>query len=96
MHAMRHSFRSWMDATGAAPTIQQKGMRHSSLAITMQYGDADRNLLEQAVDKVSALALAKGENGRAGCKVLKTRSSTKVTCPERCAEVTLLWITAVH
>ena len=51
-HAMQHFFRSWMDATGAAPTIQQKGMRHWSLAITMQYGDADRDLLQQLLIKV--------------------------------------------
>jgi integrase len=54
---MRHSFRSWLDSVGAAPTIQQKGMGHSSLAITMKYGDSDRDLIQQAVDKVSAKAL---------------------------------------
>jgi hypothetical protein len=38
-------------------------MRPSSLSITIQYGDADRDLVQQAADKVSALALAKA-NGR--------------------------------
>jgi len=39
------------------PQLQQKAMRHSSSVITGQYGDADRDLLQQAVDKVSVLAL---------------------------------------
>ena len=64
-HTMRHSFRSWLDSVGAAPTIQQKSMRHSSLAITMKYGDSDKAQVQQAVERVSALALERQVvNGR--------------------------------
>jgi integrase len=59
-HAMRHSFRSWLDMGGSSMTVQMKAMRHSSEAVTGKYGDADREVLRQAVDRVSVLALSKG------------------------------------
>jgi hypothetical protein len=34
-HAFRHSFRTWLNQTGAPIATQQKLMRHSSLAMTM-------------------------------------------------------------
>ena len=38
-HAFRHSFRTWLNQTGAPIATQQKLMRHSSLAMTMDtYG----------------------------------------------------------
>lgn len=39
-HAMRHSYRSWMDAVGTSLAVQQKLMRHSDIRTTMNiYGD---------------------------------------------------------
>ena len=33
--AFRHTFRSWLDAAGAAVGVQQKMMRHAAVATTM-------------------------------------------------------------
>jgi integrase len=38
-HAMRHSYRAWLDAVGAKVAVQQKLMRHSDIRTTMNtYG----------------------------------------------------------
>ena len=42
-HAMRHSYRSWMDAVGTSLAVQQKLMRHSDIRTTM-------NIYEDVVD----------------------------------------------
>jgi integrase len=40
-HTMRHSYRSWLDATGAPIGVQQKLMRHAQVSTTMNvYGNA--------------------------------------------------------
>jgi integrase len=60
-HSLRHTFRSWLDATGTPISVQQKAMRHSSIKTTMDhYGDIVTDELAQAFDKVAAIAL----NGR--------------------------------
>jgi integrase len=38
-HFLRHSYRSWLDATGAAPDVIKDPMRHSSITTTFNvYG----------------------------------------------------------
>lgn len=60
-HSLRHTFRSWLDATGTPISVQQRAMRHSSIKVTMDhYGDIITDELTQAADKVAGLAL----NGR--------------------------------
>jgi len=40
-HTFRHTYRSWLDATGAPVGVQQKLMRHAQVATTMNvYGNA--------------------------------------------------------
>jgi integrase len=40
-HSLRHSYRSWLDATGAAPGVTKDLMRHSAIATTFNvYGKA--------------------------------------------------------
>jgi integrase len=40
-HSLRHSYRSWLDAIGAAPGITKDLMRHSDIATTFnKYGRA--------------------------------------------------------
>src|SRR6266849_8485627 len=40
-HSLRHSYRAWLDETGAPLGVQQKLMRHASIATTMNiYGGA--------------------------------------------------------
>jgi len=40
-HSLRHSYRAWLDETGAPLGVQQKLMRHANIATTMNvYGGA--------------------------------------------------------
>ena len=67
-HAFRHSFRTWLNQTGAPIATQQKLMRHSSLATTMDtYGttfDAELTTASRKVaDRVFAISSPGGSNG---------------------------------
>ncbi len=56
-HAFRHTYRSWLDATGAPISVQQKMMRHSSIKTTMDiYGDVVTDEMNTATRKVAELA----------------------------------------
>ncbi len=39
-HTFRHTYRSWLDDSGAPIGVQQKLMRHADIATTGRYGDA--------------------------------------------------------
>jgi len=39
-HTFRHTYRSWLDDTGAPMGVQQKLMRHADISTTAKYGDA--------------------------------------------------------
>jgi integrase len=55
-HAFRHTYRSWLDATGAAISVQQKMMRHASIKTTMDiYGDVVTDEMSTASRKVAEL-----------------------------------------
>ena len=57
-HTFRHSYRSWMDDTGAPLTIQQELMRHASVTTTMNvYGKAMTDSKRQAHSKVVQMVL---------------------------------------
>ncbi|HEV3037305.1 MAG TPA: site-specific integrase [Candidatus Angelobacter sp.] len=52
-HTFRHSYRSWLDATGAPLGVQQKLMRHAQISTTMNvYGDALLESKREANSKV--------------------------------------------
>lgn len=52
-HTFRHTYRSLLDATGAPIGVQQKLMRHSNVATTMNvYGSASLKAKQQANSKV--------------------------------------------
>ena len=58
-HAFRHSFRTWLNQTGAPIATQQKLMRHSSLAMTMDtYGTTFDAELIAASSKVAKRVFA--------------------------------------
>lgn len=60
-HAMRHTFRSWLDSVGTPVGVQQKLMRHADIRTTMNiYGEAGSEEMSQAHGKIAGLAL----NGR--------------------------------
>ena len=55
-HAFRHTYRSWLDATGAPISVQQKMMRHASIKTTMDiYGDVVTDEMSTASRKVAEL-----------------------------------------
>jgi integrase len=64
-HAFRHTYRSWLDATGAAISVQQKLMRHASIKTTMDiYGDVatdEMPIASRKVDLAFPLNGARGE-----------------------------------
>jgi integrase len=60
-HAFRHSFRTWLNQTGAPIATQQRLMRHSSLAMTMDtYGTTFDAELTAASSKVAERVFAIG------------------------------------
>lgn len=59
-HALRHSYRSWLDAVGTQIAVQQKLMRHADIRPTLNiYGDVVTNEMAQAHSKVVRLAIPK-------------------------------------
>jgi integrase len=59
-HAMRHSYRSWLDAVGTPIAVQQKLMRHADIRTTLNvYGDVVTDEMAQAAAKVAGLALSR-------------------------------------
>jgi integrase len=55
-HTFRHSYRSWLDATGAPLGVQQKLLRHAHIGTTMQYGNALMESKRDANSKVIRMA----------------------------------------
>jgi len=57
-HTFRHTYRSWLDATGAPLGVQQKLMRHAQISTTMNvYGNALMDSKREANSRVARLAL---------------------------------------
>ena len=56
-HALRHTYRSWLDSVGTPVGVQQKLMRHADVRTTMQYGEAFSDDMAEARGKVVHLAL---------------------------------------
>ena len=72
-HTFRHSYRSWLDETGAPLTVQKELMRHASIQTTMNiYGKAMTDSKRQAHSKVVEMVLNSGKSDQlrpedAGC-----------------------------
>jgi integrase len=63
-HSLRHSYRSWLDATGAAPGVTKDLMRHSAIATTFNvYGKALSPEKREANNRVVELLLSAGASG---------------------------------
>src|SRR5208282_5627554 len=55
-HAVRHTYRSWLDAVGTPIAVQQKLMRHAGIRTTMNtYGDVVTDEMARAASKVAGL-----------------------------------------
>ena len=51
-HTFRHTYRSWLDETGAPMKVQQELMRHASIQTTMNYLGIKQNLAEAVNDRL--------------------------------------------
>jgi integrase len=59
---LRHSYRSWLDETGAPLTVQKELMRHASIQNTMNiYGKAMTDSKRRAHSKVVEMVLNSGK-----------------------------------
>jgi integrase len=66
-HTFRHSYRSWLDETGAPLTVQKELMRHASIQTTMNiYGKAMTDSKRQAHSKVVKMVLNGGKSSEKG------------------------------
>jgi hypothetical protein len=62
-HTLRHSYRAWLDETGAPLGVQQKLMRHANISTTMNvYGGALMEAKRQANTSVVRRVLTKNES----------------------------------
>ncbi len=66
-HTFRHTYRSLLDETGAPIGVQQKLMRHSSVATTMNvYGNATLRAKQQANSRVVQMVMTQQEQPHSG------------------------------
>jgi integrase len=64
-HTFRHSYRSWLDDTGAPLTVQKELMRHASIQTTMNiYGKAMTDSKRQAHSKVVDMVFNKRKTNK--------------------------------
>jgi hypothetical protein len=61
-HTFRHTYRAWLDDTGAPMSVQKQLMRHASIQTTMNvYGQAMPDTKRQANSKIVQMVLRKPE-----------------------------------
>lgn len=61
-HSLRHSYRTWLDETGAPISVQRELMRHSTIAMTMDgYGRGVASANRKANARVVGMLLDDGE-----------------------------------
>ena len=57
-HTFRHTYRAWLDDTGAPMTVQQQLMRHASIQTIMNvYGSAMPNTKREANRKIVQMVI---------------------------------------
>jgi integrase len=61
-HTFRHSFRSWLGASGIPLGVQKELMRHSTIGMTLCYGQTFDPQLKAASDTVADLIFASGSD----------------------------------
>ena len=62
-HALRHTYRSWLDAVGTTVAVQQRLMRHADPSMTLRYGDVVTDEMERANEQIANLALNELQQG---------------------------------
>jgi len=63
-HTFRHTYRSWLGATGARLDVQRELMRHASIATTLRYGHAMPEGKRKANRKVARIVLDLVQRGQ--------------------------------
>jgi integrase len=63
-HTFRHTYRTWLDETGAPITVQQELMRHADVRTTFEYGEALTPSKRKANLRVVKMALPGRESGQ--------------------------------
>lgn len=67
-HALRHTYRSWLDSVGTPVGVQQRLMWHTDVRLTMGvYGEAATPDMVEAHDKIVGLALNGSQTDRKPC-----------------------------
>jgi len=75
-HTFRHSYRSWLDDTGAPTTVQKELMRHASIQTTMNiYGKAMTDSKRQAHSKVVEMILKSRKTVDSGAEADKLHAA---------------------
>ena len=59
-HTFRHTYRSWLDSTGAPLGVQQKLMRHADIRTTEIYLRVDASQKLEALEAVLPVGLRRG------------------------------------
>ncbi len=66
-HSFRHTYRAWLDETGAPVGVQQKLMRHAHVSTTMdQYGNASALAKRKANRPIVQRLLRRSANQQSG------------------------------
>ena len=74
-HTFRHSYRSWLDDTGAPTSVQKELMRHASIQTTMNvYGKAMTDSKRQAHSQVVKLILKPRKPSESAATASATRA----------------------
>jgi integrase len=72
-HTFRHTYRSWLDETGAPVGVQQKLMRHADIRTTMnQYGDSVMPAKRNANSKVVEMVFERKSSSGVGLPIAET------------------------
>jgi integrase len=57
-HVLRHTYRAWLTDLGTPLELQRKLMRHTSITMTIQYGDArEMSAMKETNSKIAGIAL---------------------------------------
>jgi integrase len=63
-HVLRHTYRAWLADSGVPLELQRRLMRHSSISMTMQYGELETiSAMQETNEKIAGMALSGSRSG---------------------------------
>jgi len=91
-HTFRHTYRSWLDETGAPMKVQQELMRHASIQTTMNiYGQAMSSSKREANGKVVDMVLKLVWRAPENVNFLIGRYESRSVAPDS-SNLLILWL----